>query len=256
MRVLVVADLHANPPALSAIREPFDLAICLGDIVEYGVEPTPCVDWVKQNCRHVVRGNHDHGAAHGVAAIPTNTHGFKYLTAATRPLGRERLSTADRRFLAELPLTRFMRIDGLKFMLVHATPRDPLDEFAHNDPDMWARRLEGINADIVCVGHTHRPYALEVNGTLVVNPGSVGLQRDGDPRASYGIIEGRSVELKRIEYDVASSVQLIESAPLADDVKQLLTHVYRNGKLPGPDNHNGYQGQHESNKTMKMPAPT
>lgn len=239
MRLLLVADIHANWPALQAVRESHDVALFLGDLVEYGVEPGPCIEWVRQNCAHAIRGNHDHGAAHGVVASPSNTHGFKYLTGATRPVGRQRLTEADRRFLAELPLTKFVTIDGLRLMLVHGTPRDPLDEFAPPDPDLWARRLHGIDVDMVCVGHTHRPFALNVNGTLVVNPGSVGLQRDGDPRASYAIVEGGTVELKRIDYPIDDAVQAINDAPLADDVKQLLAHVYHHGMLPIPANGNG-----------------
>src|SRR5919199_5975217 len=101
MRILVVSDIHANRAALEAIREDFDVCLFLGDLVDYGVEPGPCIEWVRQNCRYAVRGNHDHGAAqrvylHGGA-------GFRYLTGVTRPLSIDQLSDADRRFLSELP---------------------------------------------------------------------------------------------------------------------------------------------------------
>src|SRR5262245_26400261 len=143
MRILLVADIHSNWPALSAIQEPFDVALFLGDLVEYGVEPTPCIDWVRTHCHYRVRGNHDHGAAQNV--VPSgNGHGFKYLTAATRPIGRERMPENDRRFLAQLPLTRSVSLDGRRFLLVHATPRDPLDEYAPAEVEFWTRRLEGI----------------------------------------------------------------------------------------------------------------
>lgn len=244
MRLLLVADIHSNPAALTAIREKFEVALFLGDLVEYGVEPGPCIEWVKQNCRYAVRGNHDHGAAHGVVAKPAHKLGFKYLTSATRPLGRKLMNAGERRFLAELPLSQYLTIDGVRFLLVHGTPRDPLDEFALPDPELWARRLEGIKADIICIGHTHRPYALEIGNKLVINPGSVGLQREGDPRAAYGIIEGRSVELKRIEYPIEETVASVENTSLPEDVKYLLTEVYRYGQLPKPSN--GMNGYHNS----------
>jgi putative phosphoesterase len=234
MRILLVADVHSNRPALEAVREPFDVALFLGDLVDYGVEPAPCVAWVREHCPYRVRGNHDHGAAHNVTVVPPNRHSFKYLTAPTRALNRQRMSEDDRRFLASLPLTRFLTLDGLRYLLVHATPRDPLDEFAPPDPELWARRLEGLDVDVVCVGHTHQPYALTVGDTLVVNPGSVGVQREGDPRAAYGVIEGRTVNLRRVEYDVEAAVRAVEESPLADDVKYLLAHVYREGRLPPP----------------------
>jgi putative phosphoesterase len=231
VRILLVADIHSNRPALEALRERFDIALCLGDIVEYGVEPGPCVEWVRAHCLHSIRGNHDHGAAHDVPSIPNGTKGFKYLTASTRQLGRQRMNEDQRRFLAGLPLTRFITLDGIRMMLVHATPRDPLDEYAPGDAEVWAKRLEGIDVDVVCVGHTHRQFALQINNTTVINAGSVGLQRDGDPRAAYAVIDGTKIELKRFEYPIEETVRGVEGAPLPDDVKQMLTHVYREGCL-------------------------
>ena len=69
---------------------------------------------------------------------------------------------------------------------------------------------------MVCVGHTHQPYVLEVGGKLVINPGSVGQPRDGDPRASYAIIDDFKVELKRIEYPVEETVRTIQESSLPE----------------------------------------
>ena len=80
---------------------------------------------------------------------------------------------------------------------MHATPRDPLDEYLLKDPGMWAKRVHNVEADIVCVGHTHVQFNLTVGGVVVLNPGSVGLPRDGDPRAAFAIIDGNKIELKR-----------------------------------------------------------
>src|SRR5215475_11700534 len=128
MRILLVADLHANWPALQAINEQFDMCFCLGDLVDYGLEPAPVVDWVRKNAHHAVRGNHDHGAAQNVSVSGKN--GFKYLSGVTRSVSRERLSEEDLRFLAHLPISRTVTLDDSRFLLVHATPRDPLDEYA------------------------------------------------------------------------------------------------------------------------------
>jgi predicted phosphodiesterase len=117
-------------------------------------------------------------------------------------------------------------------MLVHGSPRDPLDEYAPADADFWARRLQNIEADVVCVGHTHQPYVLEVGGRLVINPGSVGQPRDGDPRASYAVIEDNKVELKRVEYPVEETVRLVNESTLPDQAKEMLTLVFRNGAAP------------------------
>ena len=228
MRILLLSDIHSNWSALQAINETYDLCIFLGDLVDYGLEPTPCIDWVRKNCRFAVRGNHDHGMSQNV--IINGQSGFRYLTTVTRPLNRQLVSEEDRRFLMSLPVTQSATIDDLRYFLCHATPRDPMDEYAPADPEFWARRLEQVDADIVCVGHTHMPFALEAGGKLVVNPGSVGLPRDGNPKASYAILEGRHVELKRIDYPIESAVNVIRTSALPEPAKELLTEVYRTGE--------------------------
>jgi putative phosphoesterase len=231
-RILLLADIHANWPALQAINERFDLCICLGDLVDYGLEPAPCIDWVRSRCQLLVRGNHDHGAAQNV--VVNGQSGFKWLTSVTRPLTRQLLSEPNRRFLMEMPITRWATIDDLRFLMVHATPRDPLDEYAPATVEFWTRQLENVDADIVCVGHTHIPSVLEVAGKIVVNPGSVGLPRDGNPRASYAIIENRKVELKRIDYPIDQTIEVIRGSGLPEAAKELLIEVYRTGEAKNP----------------------
>ncbi|MBV9125296.1 MAG: metallophosphoesterase family protein [Planctomycetes bacterium] len=228
MRILLVADIHANWPALQAIQEPFDVCLFLGDLVDYGLEPGPCVAWVRDKARFGVRGNHDHGVAQDVKV--NGYAGFKYLTGVTRPLSRQRLTPDDLRFLAGLPLTQMVTLDGTRLLLVHATPRDPLDEYAPADVAFWTRRLQNVDADLICVGHTHVPYVLEVGSKVVVNPGSVGLPRDGDPRASYAVLENRRVELKRVDYPIAEAIRSVQESPLADQAKELLALVLRTGR--------------------------
>jgi putative phosphoesterase len=233
MRILLLADIHGNWAALQAVTEPHDLCLVLGDLVDYGLEPGPCIDWVRRRAHHAVRGNHDHGVAQDIRVAGRN--GFRYLTGVTRLLTQERVSPEDRRLLARLPLTRTLTLDGTRFLLAHATPRDPLDEYALPDVDFWARRLQGVEADVVCVGHTHHPYVLEVGDQLVINPGSIGQPRDGDPRASYAVIEGRSVELKRVEYPVEDTVQKVQDSALPEPAKELLAEVFRTGSMSRPN---------------------
>jgi putative phosphoesterase len=233
MRILLLADIHANWPALQAIQEPYDVCLVLGDLVDYGLEPAPCIDWVRQNASHSIRGNHDHGVAQGVRI--NGKFGFKYLTGVTRAVTQERIGAQERRYLGSLPVTKWVTLDNTKFLLVHATPNDPLDEYAIADADFWARRLGHIDAQVVCVGHTHFPYVLEVGDKLVINPGSVGQPRDGDPRASYAIIDNQRVELKRIEYPVEDTVRTILESNLPEPAKALLAEVFRTGALAKPD---------------------
>ncbi len=229
MRILVIADIHANWPALEAIREPFDVCLCLGDLVDYGAEPGPCIQWVRENSKHVVRGNHDHAVAQNI--VGSGEVGYPFLARATRPLMWKLLGAEERTYLARLPLTLHLAIDGLDFYLVHATPRDPLDEYLLDDVAQWQRRLQATEANFVCVGHTHRQFLISANGCQVLNPGSVGQPRDGDPRAAYAIIEDGRVELKRAEYDIDRAVAALDQSPIAAEAKQLAARVLRSGGM-------------------------
>lgn len=244
MRILVVSDLHANPAALDAIRERFDACLCVGDLVEYGPDPGPCIRWAREVGAVTVRGNHDHGAVQEVDT--RGGSGFRYLTMATRAATIPLLTPADRRYLADLPTSRMLTLDHKRFLMVHASPRDPLDEYVPPDVTSWANRLGGIDVDFVLVGHTHVPYTLQVGKTMVVNPGAVGLQRDGDPRASYAIIEDGRVELKRVAYDIDRVVAATVAAPIERLAKELLTEVYRVGLYVPRNgtNGNGTNGHH------------
>jgi putative phosphoesterase len=230
MRILLVADIHGNWPALQALSEPHDVCICLGDLVDYGLEPAPCIDWARRNVHYAVRGNHDHGAAQNV--IVSGRNGFRYLTSATRPLTRERLGEDDLRYLSRLPVSQMVTLDDTRFLLVHATPRDPMDEYAPPELEFWQRRLRDVEADVICAGHTHQPYVLEVGDKLVINPGSLGQPRDGDPRGSYAVIEDYKVELKRLAYPVEETVRVIQESSLPEEARETLAAVFRTGEVP------------------------
>src|SRR5713226_1518598 len=146
MRVLLISDIHANWPALEAVAaEQFDVCLCMGDLVDYGCEPAPVINWVRNNVHACVRGNHDHMVAQNVVTV--GQAGFKYLSGATRGLSRQRVDEAGHRFLAALPVTQFLTLDGMRFLLVHATPRDPMDEYGPPEVDFWRRRLDHVGAD-------------------------------------------------------------------------------------------------------------
>lgn len=227
MKILLLADIHSNWPALAAIDETFDACLFAGDLVDYGTDPEPCIAWVRANAAAAVRGNHDHAVAQRVPA--KGGSGYRGLAAATRPLHWDLLSASKLKYLARLPVTRHLDLDGFTFYLVHATPRDPLDEYLTLDAAAWEARLESIDADFVCVGHTHVPFHLELERTQVVNPGSVGQPRDGDPRCAYAVIEDGVVSLRRVEYDIDATLrQMIEVGVDAETVR-LTEQVLRTG---------------------------
>lgn len=233
MRILVLADIHANWLALSAIREPFDACLFLGDLVEYGTDAWPCIDWVRRNAHAAVRGNHDHSTAQRVTTAGAT--GCKKLAAATRELHWRSLDPLHLKFLARLPVTKSLQLDGKTFYLVHATPRDPMDEYLRDDRAAWEQRLARIEADFVCVGHTHIPFHLDLGRCQVVNPGSVGQPRDGDPRAAYAVIEDGRVSLRRADYDIDAAIDRLRAGGLEDGLVDMAAEMLRTGGQSSPE---------------------
>jgi putative phosphoesterase len=231
MKILILADIHANWPALSAIRESFDVCFFLGDLVDYASNPVPCLEWVQIHASAAVRGNHDHAVAQRIVA--RGGAGFRKLAAATRPLQWELLAPRHLKYLSRLPVTCHLHVGQTRFALMHATPRDPMDEYLANDPAGWEARLNGIDADIVCVGHSHVQFRLEFDGIQVVNPGSVGQPRDGDPRCAYAVIEDGQVQLRRVAYDIDATLAHMRQSGIDSDAVELAESALRTGgRLP------------------------
>jgi predicted phosphodiesterase len=143
------------------------------------------------------------------------------------------LTDDERAYLAGLPLQQDLDLDGLHVAMVHAAPGDPLFGYLPaSDVEGWRSAVHGLGADLVLVGHTHAPVVLELGGTRVLNPGSVGLPRDGDPRASYALIEDGVPALRRVSYEVGKTVRLLWDWGLPHDVATALESVYVDGELP------------------------
>lgn len=230
MRILLLADIHANWPALCAIDETFDACLFLGDVVDYATNPAPCIEWLQQHATHCIRGNHDHSVAQRVTVHPGGT--FRRMAAAMRSHHFDALNNEHLTWLARLPVTKHVSINDQSFLLVHATPRDPMDEYVGQDQAQWEARLEHVDVDFVCVGHTHVPMELECGSTKVINPGSVGQPRDGDPRAAYAIIENGRVEFKRVAYDIEDTIEHMEEAGIDDSIVRKAATVLRSGGNP------------------------
>ena len=234
MKILVLADIHANWPALSAVTqaETFDECLVLGDLVEYGGQPSPCIDWVREHATLTIRGNHDHGLVQQVPSPPGGSS-FRRLAGETRVLNYKQLRPSQLKFLSRLPVTATTRVGEQSFYLVHATPRDPMDEYLPPDPVLWTQRLQAVETDFACVGHTHIPMHLRLReGLQLINPGSVGQPRDGDPRAAYAVIEDGVVSLRRIPYDIDAAVAGLVASGLSPELLEVAEGVLRRGGKP------------------------
>ena len=232
MRALVIADVHGNLAALEAVLGvPHDVLICLGDIVGYGPEPGACVRRLAAEADVMVRGDHDHALASG--ARPSCRPSAQWLAEATARVSDAQLTDRDRAMLAQLPTRVARTIDGFRCILAHATPTDPPYWYLEPTAAAWAPELQAVDADAVVVGHTHVQGRLAVAGRTMLNPGSVGQPRDGDPRAAYAIIEDGAISLGRVAYPVERTIAGLEHSGVEPAATEVLAYTLRTGRLPG-----------------------
>ena len=242
MKILLISDVHGNWPALQAVlaAEPdIDQILCLGDLVNYGPQPAECVSWAMKTLTPdwLIQGNHDRGVA--LDEDPRSSAPYKALAAATQELSRRVLTPEMKQFLGGLqPLQRF-KLDDAVCVACHAIPSDPLYAYLPSTASvpLWESEMRGINyPDFLFIGHTHVPTKTRFRRTLVVNPGSVGQPKDGDPRAAYAVWEDGEVSLRRAEYDVAQTIRAYQGTQLDPQTIEVLAEVLRTGgHLPTAD---------------------
>jgi len=209
VKLAIISDIHSNLSALTTTladieRRDVDAVYCLGDIVGYGPDPGPCVDLVRARCKGVVRGNHDEAVA-----LERNV---KWLPRDARKAARHNrkaLTAEQIAWLASLPLV--MEDDDCCF--AHASPGTPERWLRVDNMRVALDQFTAFESDVCFIGHTHVPAILSdrlgllrvrEGNRFLVNVGSVGQPRDGDPRGAYGLFDTESFayELVRVSYDV------------------------------------------------------
>lgn len=230
-RLALISDIHANLEALTAViddarNEGADTFACLGDIVGYGADPVPCIDLVRSlDPLAVIQGNHDAYVANNL-----DLDSFNPLAAAATLWTRRHLDDQQRGWLESLPLRCDLEPD---IELVHATPSDPASWSYIRFAGEGALAMLDQTSRLCFYGHTHVPMAFRLTGGTVdqlttgaydlttaerwlVNVGSVGQPRDGDPRAAWTLLdlEAQRVILRRVPYDIAACQAKIRAAGL------------------------------------------
>ena len=205
MRIVVISDIHSNHDALEAVLSAigsYDTLICLGDLVGYGAQPNEVISEVRSlKPGAIVMGNHDH------AVLTGDTSGFVDHAARAVKWTRREISSENMSYLSSLEARTEFQAEDVAIDLVHGSPRDPLNEYIYPDlPHSILRNLvDESRGEVLLLGHTHVPFNLKFDAKIIANPGSVGQPRDGDPRASYGILEVSDSALfavQRTVYDV------------------------------------------------------
>jgi diadenosine tetraphosphatase ApaH/serine/threonine PP2A family protein phosphatase len=242
VRVAVISDVHANLYALEAVlgeidREPPDAVWCLGDTVGYGPRPNECCDLVRERADRVLIGNHDLVAL-GSADVALDE--FNPEAAAASIWTSEQLSVQSRAFLEGLEPTA--EIDGAQ--LFHGSPRDPVWEYVLTEL-VALESLAMTTAPLVLVGHTHVATALVLDGDKLqggvapegfeasleqgrwlLNPGSVGQPRDGNPNAAFLELDlaAKRARFRRVPYPVERTQEEIRERGLPDPLAERLAH--------------------------------
>jgi diadenosine tetraphosphatase ApaH/serine/threonine PP2A family protein phosphatase len=221
MRVAILSDIHANLPALEVVLKRVedlhvDQIYCLGDIVGYGPFPNECVELIRKHSPFVVKGNHDSGLLD-----ETPIEYFSENARIALEWTRTQIGEEQREYLRGLPAS--VVTEPLTF--VHASPYDPLEwryVFTARDAD---EAFQAFTTRICFVGHTHVPIVIGEDYSVnkfrkgkrfIINVGSVGQPRDGQPESAFGVFDtdADSYELQRTPYDVKKTVQAIQKAGL------------------------------------------
>jgi len=244
-RIACLSDVHGNRHALEAVAGAVraaapDVVALAGDYAVNGADPAAAIDLVREleaAGALVVQGNTDIAVADGDygAAYPWLADGVpeSYRTVAewtAEAIGPERLA-----WLRRLPAERRIRADdGTLVLVTHASPGSQTAGFDPNlDPSVILDRLGRTDARVICCGHTHLPEVRDFGWKLVVNDGSAGYVFDGDPTASWAlldVVDGTvTAEIKRVPYDALAAADAVAARGLAGDVYRAAT--IRTGKL-------------------------
>jgi diadenosine tetraphosphatase ApaH/serine/threonine PP2A family protein phosphatase len=227
---LVISDIHANLEALEAAKGEIDRigpdkVLCLGDIVGYGASPNECIEMTRALAATTVAGNHDCGVTGQTDIAYFNRYAREAVIWTARAL-----SDAGLEYLRSLPLSH---VEEDRLRIVHATPRNPGRWnyiFTHQQA---MDEFKAFTENICFIGHSHQPCIFELMDAdtiimnsdhvtvregrkYIVNVGSVGQPRDGDPRASLCVYDTDTGEItiSRFSYDIESAQRKILDAGL------------------------------------------
>ena len=236
MNLGIISDVHSNYEALKAVlrelnREGVNRIINAGDNVGYSAFPNECIELFKAEGIEGVMGNYDEAVAF---SKPVCGCGYKDEEVArighlSLAWTQENVNHETREYLSELSKhLEFESPDG-KVFAMHGGLEDLTQWITEKNEGLLKEIALKKGARLVILGHTHKPFVKEIDGTVFVNPGAVGRPFDGDPSASFAIVEISDtihVRIRRVEYAVEKNIQALINAGLPAEIGAML----RNGR--------------------------
>ena len=243
-RIAVLSDVHGNVVALDAVRKQIktarpDAILVAGDHALNGPEPAATIDGLREleaDGALVVQGNTDVAVADFdyTAAFPWLTEGVPDSFKAAAEWANEQLGDGRLDWLRRLPSERRLAVDDLLVLVTHASPGSQTQGFDQAlDASVVFERAARTDARVICCGHTHVPEVRDLGFKWIVNAGSAGYVFDGDPTASWALVDIKdsevTAEIKRTAFDALAVANAISARGLAGDVYRAAT--VRTGKL-------------------------
>lgn len=232
--VALISDIHGNLPALQsvyehAMQQGAQLFLNAGDTVGYGPFPNECVDFIRDKKFFSVIGDYDQK----VLTFPQHARRYQQKKHVLKNLAFRwaytNLTPSTFRYLSHLPINHRMSLAQRSFFLTHGAPNDTRMYIGDTTSvQEWHRYQQEAHSDILISGNTHIFHQHTTADTLFVNPGSVGRQDDGDPRASYAILlldDALTIEQYRVEYDTEQIVKQLEFY----DLPREFSYMFRKG---------------------------
>ncbi len=215
MLIGIIADVHSNAVALKAVLSALDASgagkiLHAGDIIGYNPYPDETIDLFKKNRIISIIGNHDR------ALVTGDISGFNPYAATALEWTRNVIADDTVDYLMGLKNIESITEDAKRIVMVHGSPYD-FDEYVYPG-NVSSDLLSAVNCDILVMGHTHIQFKKEFPEGLIVNPGSVGQPRDGNPDAAFAVLDTASgkIELKRASYDIEKVIEDMLAAHLPE----------------------------------------
>ncbi|MFZ5643903.1 MAG: metallophosphoesterase family protein [Bacillota bacterium] len=234
MKIAVISDIHGNLHALEAVLKDAESRgaeriYCTGDLVGYGPRPNEVIDLIRKMSIPTVMGNYDDaiGNMRLICGCDYKDEKSQLLGEKSISWTRENTAGENKQWLSELPAEIRINEEGLRLLLVHGSPRALNEYLYESTPNNYLDELiRESGADVMVCGHTHLPFSREISSGLVINAGSAGKPKHGNPNASYVILNisgGRlEVEIVEVIYNFEDTAREIEEAGLPVEFAEII----------------------------------